>query len=1240
MKKKWLKVLTAQLLAFLMVISVCAIPGFGIVAQADSGSPTPQYRSVMYYGDWSIYAGQKNFYPSKIDGSLITHLNFAFMDMDANGNLVLCDEHADFMAILPEQNGLTYGEPYAGVLGAMNILRSKYPNMKIGISVGGWTRSGDFAAVAANPTARANFANNISKFVDYLGFDFVDIDWEYPTAVRESDPVVNGVTIDEGCPGGPADTRNFTLLMQDIRTSLDTLGRQNNKYYELSAAMSASPAMMSMIEYDQVMEILDFANMMTYDLNGAWAPYTGHQTALYSNPAYDPATQPGGVFSVDSCIQYLRNTYGNSIDYSKIVVGVAPYTRGWAGVQNDGRDPSNPGLYATAEPNSVKAADGTTSGTFSYTDVPMLKSTYNLTEYYDETAEAPYIYNPATGYFFTYDNERSVAAKGNYVKQNGLGGLISWMASLDSGNTISQVMKDSLYGNASIPDQTIITTKPSVSLSITATDSTTYTLTLRNNETAVESNAALRNAELFKKTVMYPKLYIKSSSGASFSAGSESGSVTNSGGYGVIDLSSVYAAKALKPGTSHTFTIRTNGTTSVSDIQSVTMTQRILTTLDEFGEQTIYGSSGGTTPTVTNPSQNTTTSSSAPTTSSSAPTTTSTQPPVTTTTTSVVAGSYPAWASGTTYSLGNLVSYNGKVYECTYPHTSHMGWLPGEAFTLWRERTDLVNNPTAPTTTTTTTAAPTTTTTTTTAPTTTTTTTVAPTTTTTTTTVAPTTTTTTTAAPTTTTTTTAAQGGTVYNAWASGVTYRLGDLVTYNGKVYDCTYAHTSHMGWLPGEAFTLWRERADLAAGTSTTTSTSSGGTTTTTTHYNNYTPNGNLPARVVTGYWHNFLNGSTALRLSDIPAYYDLICVAFTGNTNTPGEVTFAVDGDLANALGGYTKAQFISDIATLKSRGQHVIISVGGAEGRIEINSTASANRFAQTLTSIIEEYGFEGVDIDLEGSAVSGVNYIAGALRTVQQHFGSDFIITMAPETYYLQADRLASNDITTAYLRLALEISDILTICQPQFYNSGGMVGYGGSIVNPGTADFITSLSTLIIESGLRPDQIGLGVPSTSNAAGSGYVSTAVLSNAVNALVNGTSSGNFTVPHAYSTLRGVMTWSINWDATNGYAWGRAMSDLMDNLGGGTTPTTRPTTTTTTTTRPTTTTTSRPTTTTTTSRPTTTTTTAGGSGQTTWNANTVYTGGNTVLYNGVTYRAKWWTRGDNPETCGQWGPWERV
>ena len=122
-------------------------------------------------------------------------------------------------------------------------------------------------------------------------------------------------------------------------------------------------------------------------------------------------------------------------------------------------------MFATAEPNSVKAADGTTSGTFAYSDIGTLVSQYGLTEYYDETAEAAYYYSESTGYFFTCDNARSVQAKANYVKNTTgyknpfnkpLGGLISWMASLDAASEITKTSHDALYGaGTTLPNQTI-----------------------------------------------------------------------------------------------------------------------------------------------------------------------------------------------------------------------------------------------------------------------------------------------------------------------------------------------------------------------------------------------------------------------------------------------------------------------------------------------------------------------------------------------------------------------------------------------------------------------------------------------------------------------------------------------------------------------------------------------------------------------------------------------------------------
>ena len=153
-----------------------------------------------------------------------------------------------------------------------------------------------------------------------------------------------------------------------------------------------------------------------------------------------------------------------------------------------------------------------------------------------------------------------------------------------------------------------------------------------------------------------------------------------------------------------------------------------------------------------------------------------------------------------------------------------------------------------------------------------------------------------------------------------------------------------------------------------------------------------------------------------------------------------------------------QFIQDIKTLKERNQHVILSIGGAEGTIYITSQAAADNFANSLIKVIEQFGFEGVDIDLEGGAVAGTEYIAGALRKVHNHFGDEFIITMAPETYYKQSP-------TSNYFKLALDIKDILTVVNMQYYNSGSMVGYGGGVYSCGSVDFLTSLATLLIENG-------------------------------------------------------------------------------------------------------------------------------------------------------------------------------
>lgn len=1040
-----------KLSSVVLTLAMVAGLGSGYIPKASApvekvqAATTPQYRNVMYYGEWSIYAGQKNYTPDKIPGNYMTHLNFAFLDVDADGNVISCDTWADF-----ENPNVGYsatsGDPWAGVAPAFIQLRNQYPNMKIGFSVGGWTRSGDFPKVAASSTARKNFAENIAKAVHLYGYDFVDIDWEYPTADRDPDPTGNGVTVDKGCKGSAADTQNFTLLLQELRDALDKYGAMDDKHYELSVAMSASPAMMAKIEYDKVLNIVDFANMMTYDLCGAWAPYTGHQTALYTNPAYDQVNQPDCQYSVDACIRYLYDTYGNSIDASKIVVGIAPYTRGWGGVQNDGRDSNNPGLFATAEPNSIKAADGTTSGTFAYSDIGTLISQYGLQEYYDETAEAAYYYSPSGGYFFTCDNARSVTAKAKYVKNETgyknpfnkpLGGLISWMASLDAAGAITKTSHDALYGEGTtLPAQEIeFPGMNNMQATVTASGSD-YTITIKNNNTvstsktqgtmsgAAEANV-LYYAETFAGTATYPKYYIKTTDNANLtgSAWAAGGSISYENGYTVVTMTAW--PYYLGPGETATLTLTDpSGTASVSKISEISMTKRANTSAPEVAWTNLYGNSSEA-PEVTTAAQ--TTTSATQTTTSATQTTEATQTTTVaqTTTAAAATGNYPEWSDASVaYEVGDLVQYEGKVYEVIIKHTSNWGWPPnGGGSSLFKERTDLV----------------------------------------------------------------AGSG--------SGSGSGSED----------------------PSEAETE--------------------------TEYN-YTNPTDLPQHMVTGYWHNFCNGSANLKLSDVPTTYDMVCVAFANSSTVEGRLTFDIDTDLSTALGGYTKADFINDIKTLKSRGQHVIISVGGAEGRTTVTSQASADEFASSLISMVNEYGFEGVDIDFEGAAIyqSNINYLASALRKVHAEFGDKFIITMAPETYYMHD----ASDITGAYFNLAMEIKDILTICYPQFYNAGGDIGYGGFNARYQSVSFVTSLATMYIENGLRPDQLAIGLPSMSSAASSGYMSNSDITTAINSLVYGTAADGFTPPKAYPTLRGVMTWSINWDATNGYSWANAMASLMDTL----------------------------------------------------------------------------------------------
>ncbi|MGW7086825.1 chitinase [Streptomyces sp. NPDC054871] len=294
-----------------------------------------------------------------------------------------------------------------------------------------------------------------------------------------------------------------------------------------------------------------------------------------------------------------------------------------------------------------------------------------------------------------------------------------------------------------------------------------------------------------------------------------------------------------------------------------------------------------------------------------------------------------------------------------------------------------------------------------------------------------------------------------------------------------------------------------------------------------------GTVPKHALTGYWQNFDNGATVQKLRDVSSQYDIIAVSFADATATPGQITFNLDP----AVGYSSTADFKADIAAKRAAGKSVILSVGGEKGTISVNSDASATAFANSAYALMQEYGFDGVDIDLE----NGLNptYMTKALRQLSAKAGSKMVLTMAPQTIDMQST-------SGGYFQTALNVKDILTVVNMQYYNSGSMLGCDGKVYSQGSVDFLTALACIQLEGGLDPSQVGIGVPASTRGAGSGYVAPSVVNNALDCLTRGTGCGSFKPSKTYPALRGAMTWSTNWDATAGSTWSNSVGPKVHSL----------------------------------------------------------------------------------------------
>ncbi|WP_239255196.1 chitinase [Listeria ilorinensis] len=300
----------------------------------------------------------------------------------------------------------------------------------------------------------------------------------------------------------------------------------------------------------------------------------------------------------------------------------------------------------------------------------------------------------------------------------------------------------------------------------------------------------------------------------------------------------------------------------------------------------------------------------------------------------------------------------------------------------------------------------------------------------------------------------------------------------------------------------------------------------------------------KVLTGYWHSwkstgkdgYQQGSSAdIALSNVNKAYNVIPVAF-------------MKGDGINRIPsfkpvGMTDSDFRAQVANLNSQGRSVLLALGGADGHVQLQ-TGDEQAFADEIIRQVETYGFDGLDIDLEQTAITAGNnqtVIPAALKIVKNHYraeGKNFLITMAPEFPYLKPDG--------AYATYITSLNGYYDYIAPQLYNQGGD-GVWVDETNQWIAqnndtlkkEFLYYMADSFIHGSrgflqIPADKLVLGLPSNNDAAATGYVSNP--QNVFDAFNQLQANGN--------AIRGIMTWSANWDEgknKNGVSYNSSFAD---------------------------------------------------------------------------------------------------
>ncbi|MBC7495061.1 MAG: T9SS type A sorting domain-containing protein [Flavobacterium sp.] len=308
-----------------------------------------------------------------------------------------------------------------------------------------------------------------------------------------------------------------------------------------------------------------------------------------------------------------------------------------------------------------------------------------------------------------------------------------------------------------------------------------------------------------------------------------------------------------------------------------------------------------------------------------------------------------------------------------------------------------------------------------------------------------------------------------------------------------------------------------------------------------------------ILIGYWQNWNDAySPYIQLNQVDPSYDIICVSFAVPTS-PSDMNMLFTPDIVS------QATLISQIQELHNAGKKVLLSIGGANTSISLNNITNRDAFITSMAAILNLYHFDGIDIDIEhGNSILASGTISSptsidclnliyAINQIKTNYFADnsqtMMLTMAPETAYVQGGMSAYGGIWGGYLPIIDALRNEIDYIHVQLYNSGTVFGIDGNIYTQGTADFIVAMSEAMIQGfntaggffeGLPPNKVVIGLPACPSAAGGGFTSTATVTSAMNYLRGiGPQPGTYTLAQVagYQNLGGMMTWSINWDNVN-------------------------------------------------------------------------------------------------------------